>query len=1236
MFEIDPSLFEGGQTGSLRPLEDRLSRKLQRVNIIGELEIDERLRDTLRAAFRQYIASPRTFNGLLRVYPSCMAVHLVAEGIYGYESGNYWSGTPLNEVGTPVKRKKAGVFFEKFVAQKGLESFPDRTRRYVSLIMLHAIIPNKELNGFFEYALYPALTDPTWTGRAPSELVALWPEEPPASYRLSKVIHTFLLEGKGVAVDFVDRCLRMVEQVHETGLVPSAEAIGLPHRIVSAFTEWWNEVGSELDSGSTSPDPNGVELHKSLEAPTIWLDAHQGLIAAALPQQSFAGEAGGTSEPRVGWRILPKMNVEASASRVPVHPYYTGEHWVTESTDVPLERPARSYDVIFSCPETTQSWGFEGVSSQRPFLLFDGETREMETVAEVMPGKPVWLVYDREAPPEIPGGNLVHAEEPLHEEWEGYAYACWDLSSAQRVSFGALSYAIVKQGQGLKPRLVGGNELPVGGKQKSYFTDLPDLHIPVPPQREVEAEANQWKLEVRRAGGAVQSFSMDDTAYEASLQRQMLIISMASVISKVGQYDVSVRGPLGRSIKRSFTYVGNTIVKRVSPLRFPGEDGSYPDGVVTVRTGPKQSLRSSRDDVRLENIGEHVFKAVFASNATQATVELTHPGDGNPVPLPLAAPGIRWLIRDQSGLSSWSTRPLNRTIDQFLQSSEANLIVDSNPSLYDEKLDGTLALVDGERTVQTLMSKGRVAGQLRFDLLELSDAAARARSALDLRLRGAGGEECSVLRLRPELKVTDLSLTDRSVGEERLLDLNWAVEGSVLKNRTLAIWSEGRPWEDPIYRSIPDDSTGHFRFEVPEHMLPPGPYLAVLDIQDPWAVEEPKRPVEDASNVTRVHVGSVAERINYGRVRDATFELCLERAFLSDRLSETHGHLNNAERLVSADDVPKILRALWWIASTESLLDRLESRKDPIVNWLREKAFAFPASTLKSLQNDRIFSGIAQNRVRHFLTQLGVFQEMKSAEFPDDARSAAWEVWPTIGLSINAERLLRGSKKTQDRADQTVGTRELKSKNETGHGKDRGEMMQRADEMSDDITLAQWKNLTASQELFGGKIQEHSVQLPLPVLRIQKQELNLSLRGFFDDEDSWLAVNYAWLIGYKENRTRLNPFVKVLTGFKRQLLAGLQFLGESHRPEQKVARNYLQRYDPHEEAYLTNVPFLVGATAVLQRAHARDSSLHLPFDNTYQLVRSGGAAYAVAPALFERDICLISLALEQIGLAERS
>ena len=88
MFEIDPSLFEGGQTGSLRPLEDRLSRKLQRVNIIGELEIDERLRDTLRAAFRQYIASPRTFNGLLRVYPSCMAVHLVAEGIYGYESGN--------------------------------------------------------------------------------------------------------------------------------------------------------------------------------------------------------------------------------------------------------------------------------------------------------------------------------------------------------------------------------------------------------------------------------------------------------------------------------------------------------------------------------------------------------------------------------------------------------------------------------------------------------------------------------------------------------------------------------------------------------------------------------------------------------------------------------------------------------------------------------------------------------------------------------------------------------------------------------------------------------------------------------------------------------------------------------------------------------------------------------------------------------------------------------------------
>ena len=105
----------------------------------------------------------RTLEGVLRSYTTCFAVHLVAEGIYGYESGNYWDGTPLKKHGSQSDVREGGQFFETFVDVNGLETFPDRPFRYVSLILLHSSIPNDVLPSFFEHALLPAVRDPYWT-----------------------------------------------------------------------------------------------------------------------------------------------------------------------------------------------------------------------------------------------------------------------------------------------------------------------------------------------------------------------------------------------------------------------------------------------------------------------------------------------------------------------------------------------------------------------------------------------------------------------------------------------------------------------------------------------------------------------------------------------------------------------------------------------------------------------------------------------------------------------------------------------------------------------------------------------------------------------------------------------------------------------------------------------------------------------------------------------------------------
>ena len=99
---------------NLDPLEERLSEEIKGVNIIDELSIDRELHEKLQKAFNYHLRQ-RSLKGLLRSYTTCFAVHLVAEGIYGYKSGNYWGGTPLKKHGSQNDVQEGGQFFETFV-----------------------------------------------------------------------------------------------------------------------------------------------------------------------------------------------------------------------------------------------------------------------------------------------------------------------------------------------------------------------------------------------------------------------------------------------------------------------------------------------------------------------------------------------------------------------------------------------------------------------------------------------------------------------------------------------------------------------------------------------------------------------------------------------------------------------------------------------------------------------------------------------------------------------------------------------------------------------------------------------------------------------------------------------------------------------------------------------------------------------------------------------------------------
>jgi hypothetical protein len=113
---------------SLKDWEDWLSPQIRQVELLGEVAItaDEcaQLGKTIGLRLRG-LGHRRALSILERNYPCALAVYLVAQGIYGYRGGDYWSEVVET---TNLKRASAwqvGQAFEAILEGAGLLLFYD-------------------------------------------------------------------------------------------------------------------------------------------------------------------------------------------------------------------------------------------------------------------------------------------------------------------------------------------------------------------------------------------------------------------------------------------------------------------------------------------------------------------------------------------------------------------------------------------------------------------------------------------------------------------------------------------------------------------------------------------------------------------------------------------------------------------------------------------------------------------------------------------------------------------------------------------------------------------------------------------------------------------------------------------------------------------------------------------------------------------------------------------------------
>ncbi len=159
-------------------LEQTLREQVARVELIAEIditrELTEQLGQFIAKLVRQY-GQTATTNNLERFYPASLVIFLVAQGIYGYSEGDYWSGVAdLTGIDTNTAMRW-GRIFEDLLKQWEKPLFPTLGgRRYVDRILVHGGIPDYCLPDFFAHMLTPAIIRPDLAMLDTDEIIFEW------------------------------------------------------------------------------------------------------------------------------------------------------------------------------------------------------------------------------------------------------------------------------------------------------------------------------------------------------------------------------------------------------------------------------------------------------------------------------------------------------------------------------------------------------------------------------------------------------------------------------------------------------------------------------------------------------------------------------------------------------------------------------------------------------------------------------------------------------------------------------------------------------------------------------------------------------------------------------------------------------------------------------------------------------------------------------------------------------
>lgn len=1218
--------------------EELIGERFDRIELIGELDITESDVADMAPQIRQRIerhGHKRGLGTLLKHYHCTWMTYLVFQGVYGYSEGDFWTSVAD---ATGIQNRQSlntwGRLFYLSLEHFGLPTFPNQSGHiYVTRILLHGGIPQAALPNFFEHFLEQPLAHPELATLAPEDLIEHLLVFTSAKYALIKPVRRFLVNGGAIATDLVARSLEVANIHATTGVAPSAKEIGLPERIVEAYVRWVH--GRVISIRSPS-------LH--LNRPKLQLDPYGDGVIAVLPSQILEDSS---VSPMCCWTL----HMDGTILQHPVRSFRRRSGWQSEEDWVVLNRPYSECRISFGDGRSIrQSWRYTGLASKSPLLLFDAETGSHKELRDQLSAGQYWLVYPSTYSLNVSGGRLVEDAGSLPWDWFHYHVEHWDLASAKRIQLletsGAanevhsFSVPVEVDPAALRPWLEGGN-IVSGCRGNShtepvYSGELPTICIPVPPQRTADIELTRWQVIVTEETiGSRRSLALGQDISGVVISDNHLRIDLveSGLLDRdpFGAFDVSLRGPLGKDTVFTVVVVPNLTIRGGERVRLTGDNNQPRPGILHASVAPWLEIDSVDPETSVVQEQAGRFCVTLAPGRATGTLQIRRTdtldgGQGAEVYIQVSAPMLQWALVDVPrplGRDDWQTAPISRPKAWLDQVDSPQLIVSLAPTNFaGPELNGHLSIhYQRQGLPQLVESTGDSSRFLRFQLREILDTVRNSASAfvhgrLELDSLGEYKKPVAlpILRFTETLQAEGLELYSELEEECWNLQLRWQSMG-LLADRHVRFWSLSRPWMQPIELTIPDGVQGQYACRVDLRQLPPGNYRIEVLASDPWTPTVPVRPLQASPNCIEAVLGTPAELFAHGYHLPATVEGYLERALLTNDIAIRSQALREMSERFDASHIPFALDILLNMTGDRGEGTILLSEPAPEVLVLQALLLDTPPELMQAVAN--LVGGLSQGeqiQLKRLLIALGIGscplgRRLHVDELTSGQLDTLWAFWPILGVLVEGGRLIMGNRATWNRAGARLSLHDLEVIN--------GESALLESHLLPD--------LTAADTLRGGPPEDHILHLSAPHLRFIVQELNIVPKGLFA-ADQWLAANMAWLIACKKDPEREDSIALWMRSHIDPVYAAVQTIAEEALAPRPLVQFVTERFDRRDLNPLIHVPFVVGATALIQRTIA-----HTPHANSFlHSIDCGWSSVAlrtmdIAPALFERDMCILEL-----------